>query len=75
MTNDQICTELLATLKRFNRGVRSVTIECGNIIVRVASVKAAKGVAVDMLRSRSCKSVTMHANHERNCYEVNCTPA
>lgn len=75
VANETTCTELLATLKRFNRGVRSVTIECGTIVVRVGTAKWAKSVAVDLLRSRACKSVKIHPNHERHCYEVNAVPA
>jgi len=54
--------ELKATLSQFNKGIKSVTIEEGNICVYVGSGRTALSVKLDLLRSGAFKSVNIVAN-------------
>ena len=57
-----IATELKATLSKFNKGIKDVTIEYGIVCVHVGSERTAFNVKLDLLRSRAFRSVNIIPN-------------
>lgn len=62
MSYAPIAAELKDMMSKFNKGIKSVTIEGGIICVQVSSARAAYGVKLDLLRSGGFRSVTTTTN-------------
>lgn len=67
--------ELKTLLKKFNKGVKSVTIDQGMACVYVSSMRSAHGVTLDLLRSRAFQSVQKTENKVDGGFIVHAIPA
>jgi len=65
--------DLKDTLKKFNKGVKTVELDKDMFTVHVTSKKSAAGVTMDLLKSRAFKSVVAMADNINGGFDVYAT--
>ena len=73
--NAAVAAEMKATLRKFNKGVRDVTIEYGIFCVYVTSKRAVAGVMTDLIRARAFRTVTPLVNARDGGFIISAVPA
>lgn len=73
--NAALAAEMKATLRKFNKGVRDVTIEYGIFCVHVTTRRALAGVMLDLARARAFRTVTPVENLRDGGFIINAVPA